>query len=63
MEADLPIDRTYRALSWQKAHRILGYTPQHGLESMVEMGLAMRRGEEIDLIATGIPYGSAKDAV
>jgi UDP-glucose 4-epimerase len=58
VEANLPISRTYRELSWAKTHRVLGYTPEHGLESMVEMGLAMRRGERVGLIATGVPYGS-----
>ena len=58
-EANLPISMRYRSLSWEKAHRVLGYTPQHDLKSMVELALAMRRGEDVGLIATGVPYGSA----
>jgi UDP-glucose 4-epimerase len=59
VEADLPISMRYRSLSWEKTHRVLGYTPQHDLESMVELALAMRRGEDVGLISTGVPYGSA----
>ena len=56
--ADLPIHMRYRVLSWEKAHRVLGYTPEHDYRSMVELGLAMQRGEPIDLIPTGVPYGA-----
>jgi nucleoside-diphosphate-sugar epimerase len=59
VEADLPISRTYRELSWAKANRLLGYTPKHDLESMVELALAMQRGEDTGLIETGVPYGVA----
>jgi UDP-glucose 4-epimerase len=59
VEARLPISLQYREMSWDKAQRILGYTPRHGLESMVDLALAMRRGEEVDLIPTGIPYSAA----
>ncbi len=59
VEIHLPWPASYRGLSWEKAHRVLGYTPQHDMDSMVELGLKMRRGEPIDLIPTGVPYGSA----
>lgn len=59
VEVDLPISRIYRELSWEKAHRLLGYTPKHGLESMVELALKLQRGEDCGVIPTGVPYGPA----
>jgi nucleoside-diphosphate-sugar epimerase len=59
VEADLPLRRPYRELSWAKAHRILGYTPQHDLDSMVDLALAMQSGERVEVVPTGIPYGVA----
>lgn len=59
VEADLPISIRYRELSWAKAHKLLGYTPQHDLNSMVDLALAMRRGEDVGLIPTGVPYGTS----
>jgi len=59
VEAHFPEPGGYRGLSWEKAHRMLGYTPVHGVESMVDLALAMRQGESIDVIPTGVPYGSA----
>ena len=62
VERHLSTPAKYRGLSREKAGRVLGYEPEHDLASMVDLGLAMQRGEEIDLIATGVPYGSAKEA-
>ena len=59
VERHLKTPGKYRGLSREKAGRILGYDPQHDLASMVDLGLAMQRGDEIDLIATGVPYGKA----
>lgn len=57
--ADLPLRRPYRELSWEKANRVLGYTPEHDLSSMVDLALAMKSGKKIEVIPTGVPYGKA----
>src|SRR5690606_30971672 len=54
VQADLPLRRPYRELSWEKAHRILGYTPEHDLASMVDMAMAMQSGQNIAVIPTGV---------
>jgi nucleoside-diphosphate-sugar epimerase len=56
VEADLPLRRPYRELSWEKANRVLGYMPEHDLSSMVDMAIAMKTGEAISVIPTGVPY-------
>ena len=44
-------------ISYEKAHRLLGYQPKHGVKSMLDLAIAMREGRDMGLIPTGIPYG------
>ena len=46
-------------ISYEKAQRLLRYEPQHGNASMVDLSIALRQGEDIGLILTGVPYGPA----
>ena len=55
--ADLPLHRPYRELSWEKANRVLAYTPEHDLPSMVDLAIAIKSGENVPVVPTGIPYG------
>jgi nucleoside-diphosphate-sugar epimerase len=45
--------------SYEKAERLLGYRPQYGNGSMVDLSIAMRQGKDMGLIRTGVPYGPA----
>jgi nucleoside-diphosphate-sugar epimerase len=47
-------------IAYEKAHRLLGYQPIHGMKSMLDLALAMREGKDMGLIPTGIPYGEAE---
>ncbi len=47
-------------ISYEKAHRLLGYQPIHGTESMLDLAIAMREGRDMGLIPTGVRYGQAE---
>ena len=42
-----------------KIRRLLAYQPQHGLNSLMETALAIRRGEKTDVVPTGVRWGTA----
>lgn len=42
-----------------KIRRLLGYQPQHGLNSLIDTALAIRRGEKTDVVPTGVRWGKA----
>jgi len=46
--------------SYEKAHRLLGYQPKHGIASMLDLAIAMREGKDMGLIPTGVRYGPAE---
>jgi nucleoside-diphosphate-sugar epimerase len=62
VDVSLPLGPPYLyhcEISYERARRLLGYEPQHGNGSMVDLSIALRRGEDIGLILTGVPYGPA----
>ncbi|OGG49976.1 MAG: hypothetical protein A3F84_13740 [Candidatus Handelsmanbacteria bacterium RIFCSPLOWO2_12_FULL_64_10] len=42
-----------------KIRRLLYYQPQHGLNSLIDTALAIRRGEKTDVVPTGVRWGTA----
>lgn len=42
-----------------KIRKLLGYEPIHDLKSVVDTALAIRRGEDVGVISTGVRYGPA----
>jgi dTDP-L-rhamnose 4-epimerase len=62
VEATLPLAPPflyYCETSYEKAHRLLGHQPRHGMSSMLDLYIAMREGKDVGLIPTGVPYGPA----
>lgn len=43
----------------RKIRKLLGYEPVHDLNSVLETALAIRKGEDAGVIATGVRYGPA----
>ena len=42
-----------------KIRRLLAYHPQHGLNSLMDTAVAIRRGEKTDVVPTGVRWGKA----
>ena len=42
-----------------KIKTLLGYEPQHDLKSVLDTAEAMRRGEDVGIIPTGVRWGKA----
>ena len=55
VDARLP-ESNYFEFDLSKIKRLLGYRPKHDVQSVLETAEAMRRGEETDVIPTGIRY-------
>jgi hypothetical protein len=36
-------------IGYEKAHRLLGYQPKHGVESMLDLAIAMSEGKDMAL--------------
>jgi hypothetical protein len=58
VEARIPAPN-YFEFDLSKIKDLLGYQPEHDFYSILETAEAMRRGEETDVIPTGIRYGEA----
>ena len=58
VEARIPAPN-YFEFDLSKIKDLLGYQPQHDFYSILETAEAIRRGEETDVIPTGIRYGEA----
>ena len=56
VDARLP-ESNYFEFDLTKIKRLLGYQPQHDVQSVVETAEAMQRGEETGVVPTGIRYG------
>ena len=56
VEARVP-DPTLFEFDVGKAKAMLGYRPRHDLESILDTAEAMRRGEDTEIIPTGVRYG------
>ena len=57
-DARLPM-ANYFTLDLTKIQTLLGYEPKHDLVSIVETAEAIRRGEETDVVPTGVRYGDS----
>ena len=57
-DARLP-SANYFTLDLTKIRTFLGYEPQHDFKSVVETAEAIRRGEETDVVPTGVRYAEA----
>ncbi len=57
-DARLP-SANYFTLDLTKIRTLLGYEPQHDFKSVVETAEAIRRGEETDVVPTGVRYAEA----
>ena len=57
-EATLPVPNHFE-FDHTKVNEILGYTPDHDLWSTLDAALAIRAGQETEVIPTGIRYGAA----
>lgn len=57
-DARLP-SANYFTLDLTKIQTLLGYEPQHDFNSVVETAEAIRRGEETDVVPTGVRYAEA----
>ena len=57
-DARLPTPVHY-TLDLTKIRTRLGFKPRHDLNSVIEAAEAIRRGEETDIVPTGIRYGQA----
>ena len=57
-DARLP-SANYFTLDLTKVRTLLGYEPQHDFKSVVETAEAIRRGEETDVVPTGVRYAEA----
>lgn len=57
-DARLPTPVRY-TLDLSKIQSRLGFQPQHDLDSVIETAEAIRRGEETDVVPTGIRYGES----
>ena len=55
VDARLP-ESNYFEFDLSKIKRLLGYRPKHDVQSVLETAEAMRRGEETDVIPTGVRY-------
>ena len=51
----------YFVLDLTKTRSILGFEPQHDFQSILATAEAMARGEETDVIPTGVPWQSRSD--
>jgi nucleoside-diphosphate-sugar epimerase len=58
VEARIP-PPNYFEFDLSKIKRLLGYQPQHDFHSILATAEAIRRGEETDVIPTGIRFGAA----
>ena len=58
VEARLPF-ANYFELDLSKARKLLGFAPQHDFDSILNTAEAMRRGDETDVIPTGVAFGEA----
>jgi nucleoside-diphosphate-sugar epimerase len=58
VEARIP-PPNYFEFDLSKIKRLLGYQPRHDFHSILATAEAIRRGEETDVIPTGIRFGSA----
>ena len=58
VDAKLP-QPNYFDFDLSKIKILLGYQPQHDLESILDTAEAMRRGEDVGIIPTGIRWGTA----
>ena len=56
VEARMPYP-SYFEFDLGKARTLLGYRPEHDLESILDTAEAMRRGEDTGVIPTGVRYG------
>ena len=56
VDARLP-ESNYFKFDLSKIKGLLGYEPQHDVQSVVETAEAMRRGKETGVVPTGIRYG------
>ena len=56
VDARLPESNVFE-FDLSKIKGLLGYEPQHDVQSVVETAEAMRRGEETGVVPTGIRYG------
>ena len=55
-DARLP-EANYFTLDLTKIQTRLGFQPKHDLVNIVETAEAIRRGEETDVVPTGVRYG------
>ncbi len=58
VDAKLP-QPNYFDFDLSKIKTLLGYQPQHDLESILDTAEAIRRGEDVGIIPTGIRWGTA----
>ncbi|MBI1923395.1 NAD(P)-dependent oxidoreductase [Candidatus Poribacteria bacterium] len=58
VEARLPTPNSFE-FDLSKIKNLLGYQPQHDLKSILDTAEAIRRGEDTEVIPTGIRYGKA----
>ena len=53
------LSSNYFELDLTKIKTLLGYRPEHDLESILDTAEAMRRGEDVGIVPTGVPWGKA----
>ena len=53
------LSSNYFELDLTKIKTLLGYQPEHDLESIIDTAEAMRRGEDVGIIPTGVRWEKA----